>query len=110
MEESCHQCKLGLILCVACFVPTMHRCHGPAVFAGVIDPATGKSVLNGRTFTGFTTEGEYVMHVMDELKTWDRPMIEEEAKELGGTCKPPPPCCTDYMWSVVEKKFANISN
>ena len=84
---------------------TLRRCHGPAVFAGVIDPATGKSVLNGRTFTGFTTEGEYVMHVMDELKTWDRPMIEEEAKEVGGTCKLSSLCRTDYMWSVEEKKL-----
>ncbi|MCJ1328814.1 hypothetical protein MMC10_005491 [Thelotrema lepadinum] len=59
-------------------------CHGPALFAGVIDPATGENIVKGRTITGFTTEGEYDMHLMDILRSWGNPMIDEETEALGG--------------------------
>lgn len=66
---------------------TTDSCHGAAVFAGVNDPATGEPVVKGKTITGFTTEGEYAMHIMDTLKTWDRPMIDEHAAKLGAKCR-----------------------
>jgi putative intracellular protease/amidase len=62
-------------------------CHGEAIFPGVIDKATGKSIAAGRTFTGFTTEAEYDMHLMDAIRAWDEPLIDEWAEKLGGTCK-----------------------
>lgn len=62
-------------------------CHGPAIFPGVIDPATGKSILQGKTFTGFGTEGEQMMGLSDVLKSWGKPWVEDIAKELGATCK-----------------------
>lgn len=61
-------------------------CHGPAIFPGVIDPATGKSVVHGKTFTGFGTDGEEVMGLSDILKSWGKPWVEDVAKELGATC------------------------
>ncbi|MUL47239.1 molecular chaperone Hsp31 [Mycobacterium sp. CBMA293] len=42
-------------------------CHGPVLLPGVTDPATGKSIIDGKTVTGFTIEGEVVLEVMDKL-------------------------------------------
>ena len=61
-------------------------CHGEALLPGVIDSATGKSVITGRTITGFTTEAEYDMHIMDALRSWNEPLIDEWAEKLGGKC------------------------
>ena len=61
-------------------------CHGPAIYPGVVDPKTGGSVIKGKTITGFTTEGENVMHIMDTLKTWNAPMVAEHAHNLGAKC------------------------
>ena len=33
-------------------------CHGGAIFPGIIDPKTGKSIIAGKKVTGFTTKGE----------------------------------------------------
>lgn len=62
-------------------------CHGEALFPGVIDAATGKSIVSGRTITGFTTEGEYDMHLMETIRGWNEPLIDEWAEKLGGKCK-----------------------
>jgi hypothetical protein len=61
-------------------------CHGEALLPGVVDPATGKSLISGRTITGFTTEAEYDMHIMDALRAWNEPLIDEWAEKLGGKC------------------------
>ncbi|KAK3717805.1 plasma membrane heat shock protein [Vermiconidia calcicola] len=58
-------------------------CHGPAIFPGVLDPKTGESIIKGKTITGFTTEGENVMHIMDTLRSWNAPMVDEHAANLG---------------------------
>lgn len=63
-------------------------CHGPAIFAHVLDRATGEPLIKGKTITGFTTEAEFVMGVDEDLKTWDRPLAEEHATALGATCEP----------------------
>jgi len=65
-------------------------CHGPAIFGSVMDTTTGKSIINGKTITGFTTEGEYVMKLMDQLKAWGEPLVEELAKQLGAKYARPP--------------------
>ena len=61
-------------------------CHGAAILPGVIDEATGKSIGSDREFTGFTTEGESVMHIMDVVRSWNEPLIDEWADKLGGKC------------------------
>jgi D-lactate dehydratase len=42
-------------------------CHGPVLLPGVIDATTGKSIIEGKTVTGFTVEGEVVLKVLDKL-------------------------------------------
>jgi D-lactate dehydratase len=42
-------------------------CHGPVLLPGVIDSKTGKSIIDGKTVTGFTVEGEVVLKVLDKL-------------------------------------------
>src|SRR5215469_4787163 len=43
-------------------------CHGPAILPGVIDSKTGKSIIHGKTVTGFTIEGELIFRILDKLR------------------------------------------
>src|SRR5580658_7087451 len=43
-------------------------CHGPAILPGIIDSKTGKSIVEGRTVTGFTIEGELIFRILDKLR------------------------------------------
>lgn len=58
-------------------------CHGPAILPGIIDRATGQSVIAGKAVTGFTTEGEIVLKVLDKIKQDHVPTIEEGAAGVG---------------------------
>ena len=40
-------------------------CHGGAIFPGVKDPKTGKSIIAGKDVTGFSTEGDKLAGVLD---------------------------------------------
>lgn len=62
-------------------------CHGPAIFPGVIDPSTNKSIIHGKTITGFTTEAEYDMGLMDTIRGWGEPLVDEWAERLGAKCE-----------------------
>lgn len=62
-------------------------CHGGAIFPGVIDPRTGKSIISGKKVTGFTTKGEEEEGVLDTIKSWNRPTIEAAAADAGATCE-----------------------
>jgi D-lactate dehydratase len=42
-------------------------CHGPVLLPGVVDSQTGKSIIEGKTVTGFTIEGEVVLEVWEKL-------------------------------------------
>ncbi|EAU32252.1 predicted protein [Aspergillus terreus NIH2624] len=59
-------------------------CHGGAIFPGIIDSSTGKSVIAGRKVTGFTTRGEEEEGVLDTIKSWSRPTIESSAAAACG--------------------------
>ncbi|KAK5706026.1 plasma membrane heat shock protein [Elasticomyces elasticus] len=65
-------------------------CHGPAIFPGIIDPATGQSVVHGKTFTGFGTQGEEDMGLAATLYKWGKRWVEDVAKALGATYMPAP--------------------
>jgi putative intracellular protease/amidase len=43
-------------------------CHGPAIMPGIIDPKTGRSIIEGKTVTGFTIEGELIFNILDKLR------------------------------------------
>lgn len=62
-------------------------CHGPAIFANMIDRSTGEPLIRGKRITGFTTEAEYTMNIMDDLRSWKSEMVEEVATRLGAKCK-----------------------
>lgn len=62
-------------------------CHGPAIFATVIDPATSEPLIKGKRITGFTTEAEHDMGVYDELRGWNAELIDELAARLGAKCE-----------------------
>ncbi|KAL7952878.1 class I glutamine amidotransferase-like protein [Trichoderma compactum] len=69
-------------------------CHGPAIFANIKDKATGKPIIAGRTISGITNEGEDVLKIMSEIKSWGKPLVEEHAAALGATYKRP-----DNFWA-----------
>ncbi|KAI1060965.1 plasma membrane heat shock protein [Fusarium irregulare] len=60
-------------------------CHGPAIFANLIDPTTKEPLIKGKKITGFTTEAENTLKIMDELRSWGTEMVEEVASRLGAT-------------------------
>lgn len=65
-------------------------CHGGAIFPGIRDPETGKSVISGKRVTGFTTQGEEEEGVLETIQKWDRPTIEKSAADAGATYVSPP--------------------
>ncbi|RAL01107.1 class I glutamine amidotransferase-like protein [Aspergillus ibericus CBS 121593] len=60
-------------------------CHGGAIFPGILDPSTGKSIIDGRKVTGFTTRGEEEEGVLATIQKWNRPTIEASAASSGAT-------------------------
>ncbi|KAK2763123.1 hypothetical protein FQN54_009758 [Arachnomyces sp. PD_36] len=58
-------------------------CHGAAIFSSVFDRATGEPLIKGRKLTGFTTEAEYTMGIMDELRGLGTEMVDEISARLG---------------------------
>ncbi|KAL3458436.1 class I glutamine amidotransferase-like protein, partial [Aspergillus heterothallicus] len=58
-------------------------CHGPAIFADLRDTKTGEPVIRGKRITGFTTEAENTMGIMEELRGLGAEMVEELAERLG---------------------------
>ncbi|KAF2032827.1 class I glutamine amidotransferase-like protein [Setomelanomma holmii] len=65
-------------------------CHGGAIFPGIIDKSTGKSIIAGKEVTGFTTQGEIEEGVLDSIKSWNRPTIEAAAGSAGARYIAPP--------------------
>lgn len=61
-------------------------CHGPAIFKGIVDKE-GKPIIAEKSITGFTREAEYTMDVMKFLNSWDRPLIDDWAEQLGAKCE-----------------------
>ncbi len=71
-------------------------CHGAAIFPGVIDPSTGRSIAEGRTVTGFSVEGEVVLNVFDRLKSDGREMIVDAVEKVGAYYSSPNQPFDDY--------------
>ena len=63
---------------------------GGAIFPGIVDAGTGKSIIEGKEVTGFTTKGEEEEGVLDTIVSWKRPTIEKAAAEAGATYVAPP--------------------
>ncbi|KAK4031926.1 class I glutamine amidotransferase-like protein [Parachaetomium inaequale] len=83
-------------------------CHGPAIFAGVVDLATNEPLIKGKAITGFTTEAENTMGIMAELRAWGSPMVEELAEQLGAQYKRAPGIWDDFH--VVDGRLVTGQN
>jgi putative intracellular protease/amidase len=59
-------------------------CHGPAILPGVIDAKTGKSIVDGRTVTGFTIEGELIFNILGRMRHDKVVPIVEAVTAAGG--------------------------
>jgi D-lactate dehydratase len=71
-------------------------CHGPAIMPGVIDSKTGKSIVEGRTVTGFTIEGELIFAILDKIRADRVVPIEEAVTKAGAHYSSPINAFDDY--------------
>jgi len=62
-------------------------CHGPAIFANVLDLHTKEPLIKGKSLTGFTSEAEVDMNLMTEINSWHKELVEDIAGRLGATYK-----------------------
>ena len=74
-------------------------CHGGAIFPGIIDSKTGKSIISGKKVTGFTTQGEEEHHVLETITSWKRETIEKSAAGAGATYIAPPGPWADFSYT-----------
>jgi putative intracellular protease/amidase len=58
-------------------------CHGPVLLPGVIDPKTGKSIIEGKTLTGFPIEGEMIFRLLEKLKSDKVLTVVEAVSRVG---------------------------
>src|SRR5271155_1989390 len=59
-------------------------CHGPAILPGIIDSKTGKSIVDGKTVTGFMIEGELVFNILGKMRHDKVVPIVEAVTAAGG--------------------------
>jgi putative intracellular protease/amidase len=71
-------------------------CHGPVLLAGVIDAKTGESIIEGKTVTGFTVEGEMLLGVIDRLKSDKVVMVPEAVSKAKADYSSPMLAFDDY--------------
>lgn len=71
-------------------------CHGPAILPGIKDLNTGKSIIDGKTVTGFTDLGEEQLQIMDKIKSDKVPTIQEAAASVNAKYVAPPQPFDDF--------------
>jgi D-lactate dehydratase len=71
-------------------------CHGPVLLPGVIDSSTGQSIIDGKTVTGFTVEGEVVLKVFDKLKSDGVAFVVDAVSQAGADYSSPMQPFDDY--------------
>jgi D-lactate dehydratase len=65
-------------------------CHGGAIFTGIKDPDTGKSIIANKKVTGFSTEGDTMAGVIDQIHGDGVKTTEESAVVAGANYVAPP--------------------
>jgi putative intracellular protease/amidase len=65
-------------------------CHGGAIFTGIKDKVTGKSIVAGKEVTGFSTEGDKMAGVLDKIHGDGVKTTEESAVLAGARYVAPP--------------------
>jgi len=70
------------------------------IFSGVNDSKTDKSIIAGKTVTGFTVEGELVLKVFEKLKSDGVTMVVDAVEKVGAYYSSPMQPFDDYSISV----------
>lgn len=83
-------------------------CHGPAIFANLIDTSSGRPIVEGKTVTGFTDKGEEQMQVDKIMKSKNLESVEELYKRLGAKYSAPNGPWDDH--SVVDGRVVTGVN
>ena len=71
-------------------------CHGPAIMPGILDSKSGKSIIEGRTVTGFSIEGELMFNILDKLRADGVVPIVEAVNKAGAFYSSPMNAFDDY--------------
>src|SRR5262249_5933517 len=71
-------------------------CHGPAILPGIVDSKTGKSIINGKTVTGFAIEGELIFRILEKLRVDGVVPIVEAVTAAGAFYSGPMSAFDDY--------------
>jgi len=71
-------------------------CHGPAIMPGIIDSKSGKSIIHGKTVTGFAMEGELMFNILDKLRSDGVVPIVEAVTAAGAFYSSPINAFDDY--------------
>lgn len=72
-------------------------CHGPMIFNGIKDPKTGEHIVKDRQVTGFPTEGEKSLQLLDILRERGTRTVEESLSEVGARWYAPPEPKQEFM-------------
>ncbi len=75
-------------------------CHGPVILPGVIDSRTGRSIIEKKTVTGFTIEGEVILEVMDKLNSDKVPPVVDAVRKVEADYSSPMHPFDDYSITV----------
>ncbi|WP_433194639.1 DJ-1/PfpI family protein [Nocardia sp. CA-107356] len=71
-------------------------CHGPVILPKIIDSETGNSVIEGKTVTGFTVEGEVALNVLEKLTSDKVIPVVEAVSDVGADYSSPMHPFDDY--------------
>ncbi len=83
-------------------------CHGPVLLPAIFDRKSGKSLIAGKTVTGFTTEGEMVLSLLEKLKSDGVCTVLEAVSEVGAHYSSPMSAFDDY--SVTSGRIITGTN
>ncbi|KAI8320156.1 class I glutamine amidotransferase-like protein [Martensiomyces pterosporus] len=83
-------------------------CHGPAILPSIKDAKTGKSIIDGKTVTGFTDAGEDVMGLTNPIKEFGLVSIQQGAADAGATYKSPAQPFDDF--SITDGRVVTGTN
>ena len=83
-------------------------CHGPVLLPGVIDSKTGESIIEGKTVTGFSIEGELIFRILEKLRADNVLTVIEAVKKVGADYSSPMGPFDDY--SITAGRVATGTN
>ncbi|KAJ1949309.1 plasma membrane heat shock protein [Linderina macrospora] len=83
-------------------------CHGPIILPAIKDRKTGKPIIEGKRVTGFTTEGEIQMGLLETIKKNKLEMVEEGVARVGAEYFKPATPFEDF--TIVDGRVVSGTN